>query len=127
MGNEYDGGVALFEFLEVFEAFLLKGCVAHGQHFVDEQNIAFGPDGDGKSEADLHAGRVVFELLVHEIMEAGEVDDVVVDGGGVLAVEAQQCSIEVNIFAAGQLGVKADAKLDKGREAAVYNHFPAIG
>jgi len=82
MGNEYDGGVALFEFLEVFEAFLLKGCVAHGQHFVDEQNIAFGPDGDGKSEADLHAGRVVFELLVHEIVEAGEVDATILSAAG---------------------------------------------
>jgi len=79
VGDEDDGLVAL-EGSEIFVTLLLEGGVADGEDFVEQENIAFGANGDGEGEADLHAGGVIFELLVHKFAEFGKINDVVIHG-----------------------------------------------
>src|SRR5712692_4156000 len=43
------------------EAFLLEVDVADGEDFIDEEDFRLEMGGDGESEADVHAGRVVLD------------------------------------------------------------------
>ncbi len=79
MGDENDGLIAVKGF-KIVVALLLEGGVADGEDFVEKENVAFGADGDREGEANLHAGRKVFEFLVHELLEFGELDDFVIHG-----------------------------------------------
>ena len=63
--------------VELVEALLLEGGVADGEHLVDQQDVGVHLDRHREREPDLHAGRVVLELEVDELLELGELDDLV--------------------------------------------------
>ena len=86
-----------------------------------------GADSDRKGEADLHTGGVVFELLVLEGGELGKVPDVVVHGFHLVIAEAEEGAVHVDVFAAGEFGIKADAELDEGDEGAVDDDVALFG
>ena len=76
-------------------------------------------NGNREGEADLHARRIIFKFGVHERFEFGETDDFVIHGVHFFGREAEQGAVKIDVFAAGELGVKADAKLDERDERAV--------
>ncbi len=78
MGDKDDSLVVVLEAFEILVAFLLEGGVADGEDLVEKKNVAAGADGNGKGEADLHAGRIIFKFLVLEIFELGEFPNIVV-------------------------------------------------
>ena len=127
MRDEDDGLVGRFELFEIVGAFLLEGGIADGEDFVEEKNVAVGANGDGKSEANLHAGGVVFEFLVLKIFEFGEIPDVVIHGFHFVVTEAEQSAIHVDVFATGELGVETDAELDEGNKGAVDGDVALFG
>ena len=51
IGSACFGDVAHFA-----QAFFLKLRIAHGQDFVDQEDLRFQVGGDGESQADVHAG-----------------------------------------------------------------------
>ena len=120
MGDEDDSLVAV-ERLEIVVTFLLEGGVTNGENFIEDKDIPFRADSNGKGEADLHAGRVIFEFLVHELFEFGKFDDVVIHGVDFGVAEAEHGAVQINVLAAGEFGVEADAELDERDESAIHD------
>ncbi len=61
--------------VELVEALLLEGGVADGEHLVDQQDLGVDLDRDREREAHVHAGGVVLQPQVEEVLELGEGDD----------------------------------------------------
>ena len=107
------------DFSEEIIAFALERLIADGEHFVEYQNVTLCLNGYGESETDLHAGRIVLELLIHEILKLGEFHDVIVHGIDFRAGEAEQRAIQIHIFTAGQLRVESHAKFNERDQLAL--------
>lgn len=125
--SDEDDGLLTVEGGEIIITFFLEGGVADGKDFIEDEDIAFGTDSDRESEANLHTGRIIFELLVHEIFELGEFDDVVIHGGDFGIAEAKHGAIQVDVFAAGEFHIETDAKFDKGDEVAIDDDLATAG
>ena len=59
------------------EALLLELRVADRQHLVDDENLGLQMRRNGEGEAHVHAARIALHRRVEELLDAGEVDDLV--------------------------------------------------
>ena len=59
---------------------------------------------------------------VHELLDAGELDDLVQAACGLREADAQDRALEEDVLAAGQLGVEAGPKLDQRDHLAGHQH-----
>ena len=80
------------------------------------KHVGFDVHGHREPEPHEHARRVELHLVVHEVLELGERDDVVVDAVGVLARQAQERGVQVDVLATGELGVEPGAQLEQRRD-----------
>ena len=62
---------------ELLDAAALELGVADREHLVDEQDVGIDVDRDGEAEPHVHARRVVLHRRVDELLEPGELDDLV--------------------------------------------------
>ena len=77
MGHEQHRLAAPAELAELVEALVGEALVADRQHLVDQQHVGIDVDGDGEAEPHVHAGRVGLHRRVDELLELGELDDLV--------------------------------------------------
>ena len=68
---------ALPKLLHAAEAAALELRVADRQHLVDEQDLGLEVRGDREREAHVHAARVALDGRVDELLDSGELDDLV--------------------------------------------------
>ena len=73
--------------------------------------------GHREPEPHEHARGVELHLVVHEVLELGELDDVVEDPVGLLAGEPEERGVQVDVLAAGELGVESGAELEQRGDA----------
>ena len=99
--------------MEDVEALLLKRGVPNREHLVDQQDLGIDLDRHRESEPDLHAGRVVLQLELAELLELGEFDHAVVALARLLRRESHHDAVQDHVVAGGQLHVEADAQLDQ--------------
>ena len=59
------------------EALALERRVADREHLVDEQDLRLEVGGDGEGEPHVHAARVALDRGVEELLDLGELDDLV--------------------------------------------------
>jgi len=76
-------------------------------------------DGDSEGEADDHAAGVGFYGLEDEVADFGEFLYAAVDAVDLGGVEAKDGGVEIDVVAAGELGVEAGAEFEQGRDAAI--------
>lgn len=69
-----------FDFFKEVIALSLECLIAYGKDFVKHEDISLRFNCYRECEADLHARRVVFELLIHEVAELCKIYDIVVHG-----------------------------------------------
>src|SRR5436853_3366717 len=111
---------ALFRDIAHFaEALLLKGRVADGKHFIDEQNFRLQVRGHRERQSHIHAAGVVFDGCVHELFDFGESYDLIELLGYLGSLHSENRSIEKDVFAAGKLGMKPGSHLQQAAYAAV--------
>src|SRR3989337_2049405 len=72
VAHQYDGDAPGAKLLHLGQALLLEGGVAHGQHFVDEEDLRVAVHRDGKAEAYVHAGGVALDGGVNEFPQLSE-------------------------------------------------------
>ena len=114
MSDKDDGlGRIFLDFGEEIVALALECLVTDGKHFVKHQNVALRLDGHGEGETHLHAGGIVLELLVHEVLKLGELYDVVIHRIDFSTSEAQQSTVQIHVLASGQLRVEAHTEFDE--------------
>lgn len=127
VGDTEESTALIAQITDFGEALGLEGVVADGQYFVDEEEIGFDVDGDGESEPDHHAAGVGAERFVDEVGQAGEVDDLVEQGEGAAAGQAEEGGVEVDVLAAGEIGVEAGAEFEERGDAAVDGDAAVVG
>ncbi len=115
------------EVLDAALALLLEEHVAHGERLVDDEDVGLGDGRDGEGDARNHAARIVLERHVHEIMQLGEVDDLVEMAVDELPGVSQESAVEVDVLARGKLHVEARAELDERRDIAAHDAFAFAG
>src|SRR5881227_2633445 len=72
-----------------------------------------------KGEPQIHAARIALHWSVEKLLYAREFHDLVKLGGDLRAPHAENCSIKIDVLAAGQLGVKARSNLEKRTHSSV--------
>ena len=78
MAHQQHGNVAgVDEVLDALLALALEEHVAHRERFVDDEDVGLGDGRDGERDARGHTRGVVLEGHVHEVLELGELDDLV--------------------------------------------------
>ena len=114
--DEDDRAAAVAQIVEDVEALLLEGGVADRQHLVDEQDVGIDLDRHRERQPDVHAGRVVLELEVLELLELGELDHALETPPRLLGREAEHDPVHHHVVAGGHVRVEADAELDERRQ-----------
>ena len=127
MADQNDRGAARKQLCHTLFALFLKQKIAHGQNFVRNQNIRLGDGRHGKRQTRHHTGGIVFKRYIEEILQLAEFHNVVEFGVDVLGGVAQHGAVEVDIFACGQVHIKARAQLDQRGNGAVDGHLAGAG
>jgi len=127
MADENDCAAAAGNVLHFAEAFFLEGGVADGEDFVDEEDFGFEMRGDGEGQPHAHAAAVMLEGRVDEAFDFGEGDDFVELAPNLGLAHAQDRAAEENVFAAGQLRMKAGADFEQAADAPVEFRAPHGG
>ena len=96
-----------------------EALVADRQHLVDQQHFGIDVDGHREPEPHVHARRVGLHRRVDEVLQLGELDDLVEAALDLPLGEAEHDAVDEDVLAAGDLGVEAGAELDQRRDAAV--------
>lgn len=118
MTYKHNGCLVMLQLIKIIEAFSLEVRITHREHFVNQKDISLRPGRNRESQAHLHAAGVVLQLLIHEGFELGEIDDIVVHFIHFGRTEAAERAAQVDVLAARQFGVEADAELDEWNEPA---------
>ena len=111
--DEDDRAAALLELEDLAEALPLERLVADGEHLVEQQDVGLDVRGDREAEAHVHPRRVRAHRQVDEVLEPGEGDDLVELLADRRAAEAVDRAVEVDVLAAGQVGMEARAELEQ--------------
>ena len=87
--------------------------VADREHLVDEQDLRLEVRRHGEGQPHVHAARVALDRRVEELLDLGERDDLVELAVDLGPAHAEDRAVEVDVLAAGQLGMKAGADLEQ--------------
>src|SRR3989442_6508526 len=112
-------------FYDVFhpvEAFFLEIEVAHGQDFVDDQDIGVYTGRDGEAQTDGHAGTVSLERRIDELLELGKRNDIVHLPADLGPRQPQDCTIYVDVLAPGEIRDKPGTDFNQRSRAAADRH-----
>ena len=128
MRNDKHRHTVLFDQLrDAVFALLLEHEVAHGKHFVHDQNLGHDNRSNCKGNARHHAGRVVLHGHVQEFFHLSELNDVVEVFFNELLRITQKRAVQVDVFARGKLHIEARTKLDERSNVAINRARPFAG
>ena len=126
--DQQDRLVAAAELGELVQALHGEALVADRQHFVDQQHVGIDVDRHREAEPHVHARRVGLDRRVDEVLQLGELDDLVEALLDLALRQAEHDAVDEDVLAAGDLGVEAGAELDQRRDAAVDRRpLPVVG
>src|SRR5439155_18464283 len=117
MRNEKNSATLARDFAHFAKAFSLKGDVADGQYFVCNKDFGIEMRSHGECQSQVHSAGVALDRNIQKFSNLGKVYDcfkAAVDFG---FAHAQYRAVEINIFPAGQLGVKSSANLEQAAQA----------
>ena len=101
------------------QAFALELRIAHRQDFVHDQDLRLEVRRDGERQPQVHAGRIAFDRCIDELVDLGEINNLVEFAGDLGALHAEDGAIQEDILAPGQFGMEAGADLEQRTDAAV--------
>ena len=113
--------------LNLFAALALKLLVANGKHLVNQQDLGFYVGGNREAQAHGHARRIVLYRGVNEPLQTSKFDDAVELAVDIFFRHAQNCGVEINVFAARQFGVEASTQFQQCGNIAIDRNFALIG
>ena len=84
-------------------------------------------DGDGEREPHVHPARVELHLGIDELLDPGELHDLVEILLGLAPRQAQNGRIEVHVLPTGEIGVHSRTELEQRSEPASSLHVAGLG
>ena len=127
VGDEDDRLATIAEVGDAITALGLEVGIADRQHLVDDEYVGIDVDGDRKAEPHEHPRRVVLDRRVDELLEPGELDDVVEPVVHMLAGHTQDGSVEEHVLASAQFRVEPGPEFEQRRHAAVDRDAALVG
>lgn len=103
--------------------FSLECFITNSKYFIKDQNVTLSLNCHRKGKTHLHAGRVVFQLLIHEIFKLREFDDIVIHRVNLVMGKTQQSTIQIYVFSSSKLGIETYAKLDERNQCTFDINF----
>src|SRR2546421_9422527 len=91
------------------EALGLKCRVSHRQHLIDNENLRFQVGGNSKGKADGHAAAVALDGHLDKVLDISEGHDLIKLASDLATAHSEDAAVHIDVFAAGQLGVKTRA------------------
>ena len=119
MADENDGAAVAGYVTHFAQAFFLEGGVAYGQDFVYQEDFGLEVGCYGEGQAHLHAAAVMLERGVQEALDFGEGHDFVEFAVYFGFAHAENGAAHVDVFAAGEFGMKAGADFEEAADASV--------
>ena len=117
VADEEDGTSLARDLAHLPQALRLELGVADREHLVDDEDVGVEVSGHREREPHVHPARVALHRRVDELLDAGEVDDLVELGGDLGPAHAENRPVQVHVVPAGQVLVEAGADLEQRREA----------
>ncbi len=127
MRDKDDRLALLLERADLVHALALERLIADGENFVNEEHLGVDVHGNRERETHVHAGRIELHLGVDELADPRELDDVVEGGIRLLARQAEDGGVQVDVFAAGQVFVEARAELEECSETSAAENGAGRG
>src|SRR5207237_9719591 len=100
-------------FVHLCKAFLLKLGVAHGQHFIDNEDLRIQVRGDGESQTHIHTTRVMFDSRFEKFLGARKTYDFIKLRVDLAPAHAQDRSVQINILTSSKVRMKAGADVEQ--------------
>ncbi len=113
VADKDDSAAGAGHFIHFAQAFPLKGKIANGEDLIDEQNLRLKMRRHGEGQARLHAAAIVLERTIQEFSHFGEAYDLVEFARDFLTAHAENCAVEIDVLASGELRMKAGADLEE--------------
>jgi hypothetical protein len=101
------------------ETALLKTHIAHSQNLVNQQHIRVHVSSHAKPQARIHPRRIALDWRVNKALQPGKGHDLVEPGVNLLAAQAQDSAVEVDVLPPGEFGMKAGTQFDERRHPPV--------
>ena len=111
----------------MFEALALELLVADRDDLVDDEDLGADVHRDREAEPHVHADRVDLHRRVDELLDSGEVDDLVELAVDLLAGHAEDRGVQVDVLPAREVRVEPRAQLQQRRDAAGDLHPALVG
>src|SRR5687768_17149064 len=118
MADQQHGSPLSGEITHLTETLALEARVPDGEDFVDQQNLRLQMRGDGKRQPEIHPAGVVLYLCVDELLDFGEIDDLVKLGVDLAPAHAEDRAVQVDVLAPAELRMKAGADLQQRADTA---------
>ena len=115
MAYEDDGPPLLArDILHLAQTFILKIGISDREHFIYDEDLAFKMCCDGKGQPDIHAAAVSFDGRIDVALHFAVVDDLIESPADLTFAHAQDGTIQIDIFAAGEFGMKSGTYFKEG-------------
>jgi hypothetical protein len=98
------------------EAFFLELGVADSKYLIDNKDLRLQMRGDREGKADIHPRRVAFDRGVQKFFHLGKVHYFVEFTRDLAPRHAEDRAVEINVLAAGELGMKARSDLQQAAD-----------
>src|SRR5436853_5656710 len=113
MCHEQNGSAAVDGFVHLRKAFLLELCVAHGQHFIDNEDLRIQVRSHGECQSHIHATRVTFDRRLEKSLGARKIYDFVEFRVNLAPAHTQDGSVQINVFTSAEIRMKASANVEQ--------------
>ena len=119
VADKNDGPATRADVTHFSQAAFLKGRIAHGQNFIDEQDLRLEKSGHRKSQAKIHSARIPFHRHIDETFHLREGNDFIELRGDLRALHAENGSVQKHIFSSGKLLVETSPHFQKTADSTV--------
>src|SRR5205823_1270262 len=106
------------------EALLLKLRITNGQDFIHDEDLRIEMGCHCERQPHIHSARIPFHRRVEELVDLSEGDDFLEFASDLRPAHAEDCAVQEDVLASGQLRMKAGAYFEQARHTAPQTHAP---
>src|SRR4051812_23547638 len=107
--------------MHLAKTFSLEFMVPYSQHLVDNKDVRFQMRGDRKCKPDIHPGTVPLHRCVQELLDSCKLNNIIKAAANLGARHTEDSTVQVDILAPGELGMKTGADLEQARDTTLEN------
>lgn len=127
MGDYHNRATFVVEGHHPLERLFLERGISYRKDFIDQQNVGVTFGRDGEPKPGQHTAGILLDRGVDEFFQFSEGNNIIVAKSHLAAGKPEENAVYHDVFATSQLGVKACAQFNQGRNPAGDLHPPGGG